>query len=423
MSPQQRRVILAGVAGNVMEWYDFAVYGYFASIIGAQFFPSHDATASLLAAFGVFAAGFLMRPLGALVFGHIGDRMGRRAALLMSVLAMAVPTFLIGLLPDYERIGVAASAALVALRLVQGLSVGGEYTTSIIFLVESAPPERRGFLGSWSAFGAVAGILCGSAVAAFFTALMPAAELHAWGWRLPFLIGLAVGLAGLYVRGRVPEQTGQAHAASRPPIVDAFRTQLSGMLRVIGLNAGPAVAFYLLFVYLVTYLTQIVHVNAPLALEINTFNMVVLLAVLVSAGVLSDRVGRRPLLVGGALGLVVLGWPLFSLLHSGEPRLILLAQLCFAVLVGAFVGALPAAMVELFPRRVRCSAVSVAYNVSVGLIGGTTPIIATYLVERTGNEYAPALYLIGMMLITLAVAWRLPETANQPLPDAVAISD
>src|SRR5215470_10457800 len=178
----QRRTILAGIAGNVMEWYDFTVYGYFASIIGAQFFPSDNRLSSLIASFGVFAAGFLMRPIGSLVFGHIGDRVGRKAALTMSVSAMAVPTFLIGLLPTYQQVGVAAPVALTLLRLMQGLSVGGEYTTSFIFLVEQAQPERRGLLGSWGPFGVAGGLLLGSGIGTLLSAsLDPQAVAH-WGW-------------------------------------------------------------------------------------------------------------------------------------------------------------------------------------------------------------------------------------------------
>src|SRR4051812_46463120 len=191
-----RRTILAGIAGNVMEWYDFAVYGYFAPVIGRHFFPSEDPAASQIAAFGVFAAGFLMRPMGGLVFGHIGDRVGRKAALTLSVLAMAIPTFLIGLLPGHAQWGAFASVLLVLLRMVQGLSVGGEYTTSVVFLVESARPGRRGLAGSWSTVGAVAGTLMGSAVGALVTVVLPDETVQTWGWRLPFLLGLAVGLAG-----------------------------------------------------------------------------------------------------------------------------------------------------------------------------------------------------------------------------------
>ena len=312
----QTCLILAGTAGNVMEWYDFSVYGYFAATLGRRFFPSDDPTASLLAAFGVFAAGFLVRPLGALLFGHIGDRIGRQAALTFSVLAMAVPTFLIGVLPDHAHIGVAASVLLVNLRLIQGISVGGENPTSVVFLVEGAAPGRRGWMGSWSFFGAVAGILLGSAVGALTSTVFSSATLEAWGWRVPFMLGLGVGLVGLYLRRHLRQQVPvQAlEPASASPVLEALRTRWRGILRVAGLSVLNAVGFYTLFVYAVTYFEQIMHIPAAEALDLNTFNMGVLLLVMPVVGALSDRVGRKLLLVGSALGLLGLAWPL------GTPR-------------------------------------------------------------------------------------------------------
>src|SRR5262245_39484484 len=195
-SAQARRVIAAGTIGNVLEWYDFAIYGYFATQIGRQFFPNEDPVAQLLSAFGVFALGYVMRPLGAALVGHIGDRFGRRAALSFSITAMAIPTFLMGLLPGYATLGLWAPVALTFLRIAQGLSVGGEYTCSMVFLVEHAPPGRRGVTGALAACGATAGTLIGSAVGAAFAASMSEAELAAWGWRVPFLLGVLIGIAG-----------------------------------------------------------------------------------------------------------------------------------------------------------------------------------------------------------------------------------
>jgi MHS family proline/betaine transporter-like MFS transporter len=271
----RRRHILAGLAGNVMEWYDFSVYGYFAATLGRHFFPSEDPVASLLAAFGVFAAGFFMRPVGALLFGHIGDRFGRLQALTLSVVGMAVPTFLIGVLPDHLQIGVAASVFLVGCRVMQGLSVAGEFTTSIVFLVEGAAPDRRGFMGSWSPSSVAAGMLLGSAVGALISTLFSSAAVEAWGWRVPFLLGLVVSLSGLYVRRHQIETLPPRGAEPSPtsPVREAFRTQWRAMLRVAGLNVLYAVGFYLLFVYAVTYTQQIVHVRAAEALDLNTLSL------------------------------------------------------------------------------------------------------------------------------------------------------
>src|SRR5712691_5030567 len=292
---KQRRAILAGIAGNVMEWYDFTVYGYFSAVIGRQFFPADDPISSLLAAFGVFAAGFLMRPFGSLVSGHTGDKIGRKAALTTSVALMAVPTFLIGLLPTYQQIGIVASALLVLLRLVQGLSVGGEYTTSAIFLVERSAPGRHGFLGSFGPFGACGGVLLGSAIGAAVTSVLEPGSVYGWGWRLPFVLGITVGLCGLYLRRQIGDDA-VPRAGPRPvasPVPEALRTEWRSILRLVGLNAAYAVGFYLCFVYITTYLRQTEHVSASKALDINTISIVVLILLIVPAGALSDRLGRK----------------------------------------------------------------------------------------------------------------------------------
>lgn len=411
----RRRLVIAGTAGNIMEWYDFAVYGYFAQVIGTHFFPSNDPVTSLVASFGAFAAGFLMRPLGGVIFGHIGDKMGRKAALTLSVLAMAIPTFLIGVLPDHSQIGAAAAVLLVALRMIQGLSVGGEYTTSVVFLVEGAAPQRRGLAGSWTVFGAVAGILLGSAVGAATTTLLSPEALHSWGWRVPFIVGLFVGLAGLYIRRHIPDLPAPAADQRGSPVLEAFRTEWRGMLRIAAFNMLNAVGFYLIFVYVVTYLKQVVRLEAAQALDINTLNMVILLLLVPIAGALSDRTGRRPLLFAAGFGVLVLAWPLFWLMHHPSFVWALCGQLGFAVLLGVFLGVVPVVMVEAFPARVRCSGLSIGYNLCLGLIGGTTPLVATFLIERTHDDLSPAYYMMAAAAVTLAVVWTLPETARLPL--------
>jgi MFS transporter, MHS family, proline/betaine transporter len=271
-----RRLIAAGIIGNVLEWYDFAIYGYFAAAIGKHFFPHEDAVAQLLAAFGVFALGYLMRPVGGALIGHIGDRFGRRAALTFSVAAMAVPTFLIGLLPGYATLGILAPIALTLLRMVQGLSVGGEYTSSMVFLVEHAPPGRRGLMGALISCGASGGILLGSAVGAGFAASMSVAALDAWGWRIPFLLGLLVGFAGYLLRRHVAEAT-PAERAERMPIVETLQDHWRTVLQFAGLSVYNAVGFYVSFVYLVSWLQVADGIPPDRALEINSFSMVVLL--------------------------------------------------------------------------------------------------------------------------------------------------
>ena len=408
-----RRVIVAGMIGNVLEWYDFSVYGYFAAAIGQEFFPHQDRVAQLLSAFGVFALGYLMRPLGGAVTGHIGDRFGRRAALTFSIVAMAIPTFLIGVLPGYRTLGLLAPIALTILRMVQGLSVGGEYTSSVVFLVEQAPNGRRGLMGALTACGAVSGVLLGSAVGAAFTANLSAAALQAWGWRIPFLLGLVVGVGGYMVRRHVSE-TIATPRGERAPIVETLHDHWRTVLGFTGLSVFNAVGFYVSFVYLVSWLQNADHVAPARALEINSFSMAMLLVVVVASGLLADRFGRKPLLLlATVLGLIG-ALPLFWLLNHPSVWLAQLGQLGLALIIGLYRGTEPAILVEAAPLKVRCTAVALGYNVSLGVIGGLTPLVASWLVARTGDELAPGFLMMVAAAVTLLTILRFPETYRTP---------
>jgi len=410
---QTRRVIVAGMIGNVLEWYDFAVYGFFAAAIGQEFFPHQDRVAQLLSAFGVFALGYLMRPLGGAITGHIGDRFGRRAALTFSVTAMAIPTFLMGLLPGYGTLGLLAPIALTLLRMVQGLSVGGEYTSSVVFLVEQAPDGRRGLMGALTACGAVAGILLGSAVGAAFTANMSAAALQAWGWRIPFLLGLVVGVGGYVVRRHMSE-TIATPCRERAPIVETLRDHWRTVLGFAGLSVFYAVGFYVSFVYLVSWLQNADHIAPARALEINSFSMVILLVVVVASGLLTDRFGRKPLLLLATILGFIGALPLFWLLNHPSVWLAQLGQLGLVLIVGLYGGTLPVILVEAAPLKVRCTAVALGYNVSLGVIGGLTPLVASWLVARTGDEIAPGFLMMVAAAVTLLTILRFPETYRTP---------
>ena len=422
MIASQRKLVIAGLVGNVLEWYDFSVYGYFAVSIGHHFFPSEDPTTSLLAAFGVFAAGFLMRPVGAVLFGHIGDNWSRERALSLSVLAMAVPTFLIGVIPDYQQIGVTASVLLVLLRLAQGISVGGEYTTSIVFVVERSVPQRRGFMGTWCLFGTCAGTLLGAAIGTLLTSVLSRDAMRAWGWRLPFIVGLAIGMIGLYIRRDLergakfikPQGIG-ATEEPRGSFVDALKTQRLAIFKVIGLKATSAVGFYTLFVYMTVYFTKIVQIPKSDALAINTIALAAMLVMIPGAGALSDRVGRKPLLLAGAVGMLLFSLPLFRLLRYPKFGVILTGQLCFTIILCLFFGAEPAATAEAFPGRVRCSAAAISHNICFAVLGGTAPMVATYLIVRTQNDMSPSIYLMAAALVSIIAILSMSETAKAPL--------
>ncbi|RTL84074.1 MAG: MFS transporter [Hyphomicrobiales bacterium] len=401
----ERRTVIAGLAGNVMEWYDFGVYGFFAAAIGTQFFPSHDPSTSLIASFGVFAVGFIARPLGGLLFGHIGDRLGRRAAVVSSVILMIIPTLLMALLPTYQQIGIAAPALLILLRLAQGLAVGGEYTTSMVLLVEEAQARRRGLVGSFAPFGALGGLLLGSAVGATLMAFLPQQAAASWGWRLAFFTGLLIGLVVFVIRRRLPPDQAivQTEEARKSPLTDAFRTQWRTILKVVGFTLGNGVGFYLCFVYVSTWLKEQHHLSASMALTINSIALFLMLIITPLAGALSDRIGRKPVLMIGAAGLALFAWPIFRLMSVPHVGAMLAGQCAFALFMSCY-GASPAFLVEAFPKHVRCSGLSIGYNLALSVFGGTVPMVAVFLIKVTGYALAPAFYLTLAALISLAMA-------------------
>jgi MHS family proline/betaine transporter-like MFS transporter len=408
-----RRVVTAGVIGNVLEWYDFAVYGFFAPILAAKFFPAADPRVSLLAAFAAFAVGFLMRPVGAAVFGHIGDRYGRARALLFSVAMMAVPTVLMGLLPTYDTIGIAASVLIVALRMCQGVAVGGEFTASIVFLAENAPAARRGFFASFSMFGATFGTMLGSAVGALLTRVMSAEALATWGWRAAFVSGIAVAVVGIVIRRGMFEAPGKASVGS--PLAVAFRNHRWQVLRVLGLNMASAATYYTLFVYAATWVSQTTKIERAVALDITTVTILTFLVVLPVAAWISDRVGRKLVLTVGMAGCLLLAFPLLTVMHAGAVLTTAAAQMAFGALLAMQMAAIPAAMTEMFPHGVRVSAVSVGYGLAYALFGGTAPAVAVWLISRTGNDTAFAWYLMAVTAVSLVLALGVPDRRGQPL--------
>lgn len=413
-----KRVVTAGVVGNVLEWYDFAVYGFFAPILAAQFFPSDNRMVSLLATFGTFAVGFLMRPVGAALFGHIGDRYGRARALMASIALMAIPTALMGLLPTFASIGVAASIAMILLRMCQGLAVGGEFTASIVFLAEHAPPRRRGFISSWAVFGATAGTMLGAAAgAALSNALSPEA-LAAWGWRIAFISGLAVAVVGLILRRNLFDEPAARSGPS--PLKTAFRHHGGAVLRVVGLNMAPAATYYILFVYAATWLAEQVGVARNIALDLTTASILTFLVVAPFAALAGDRFGRKRLLITGMTACLVLAYPLTGLMQSGEPLPVALGQMGFAALLAVYMASVPAAMCEMFPHAVRVSAVSVGYSLAYAIFGGTAPAIAIWLIGLSGNDLAFVWYLMGVTAISLGFAVTTRDRHLEPMETAQA---
>ncbi len=398
----QRRVILAGLIGNVMEWYDFAVYGYFATVIGRQFFPADDPSVSVISAFGAFAAGFLVRPLGGLLFGRIGDLVGRQRALTISVLAMAIPTVLIGLLPTYQTVGILAPVMIVLLRIVQGLSVGGEYTSSLVFLAEHAHPDRRAQTAVWGAWGATAGILLGSALGALISNILSEDQLVSWGWRLPFIAGAVVAGTGYLLRHGIHAQP--ISSSSKNPVRDTFGKHRVEVLKVAAINVSLGVGFYTAFVYAVTYIKEIDKLPESVALDLNTASMVLLLVLLPISAWLSDRFGRKPLMIIGNSLLTFGSIGFFHLMHSTNQATIFCGELGFVASIGIMTGGVVAANVELMPSAIRCTGLAFAYNASVGFFGGTTPLTAALLISTTGDPISPAWWVSAAGAVSLVTS-------------------
>jgi MHS family proline/betaine transporter-like MFS transporter len=349
-----------------------------------------------------------------LLFGYWGDTVGRREALAWSIILMAIPTCFVGLLPTFDTIGVAAPLALIFFRFLQGLSVGGEFTGSVTYLVEHAAPSRRGYIGSWAGFSAQIGALLGSGVGALVVLSVTEEALHQWAWRIPFLLGSLIAVMGWYVRTRMPESPAfelarNTGAVSSSPIRDVLTCHRLAVAQVIGLVWLHGVAFYLIYVYLTTYLVTVTTVPLGTVLAMNTMCMALLAVLIPIMGRLSDRIGQKPLMVIGAAGLAMTSYPLFTWLTGGQLPLMLAAQVLLTVLVSCYMGPFFAAVVELFPTAQRYTGLSVGYNVSSALFGGTAPLLATLLIGWSGNLLAPSFYLSLAALISLSVVLTLPK--------------
>ncbi len=415
-----KRAVIAAVIGNFIEWYDFTIYGYLAVVIAPLFFPAEDRLVSLMATFAVFGVAFVMRPIGALFFGNIGDRIGRRNTLATIILMTSGGTFFIGLIPSYESIGILAPLLLVLGRVVQGFAVGGEYGGATAFMVEYAPEDKRGLYGSWQFVTQGASLIAGLLIVTGLTAAFSEEALFSWAWRVPFLIALPLGLIGLYMRLRLDDtpafQAVQEHQeVEGTPLKESLRHHGKDLLKVVGLTWLLTGLTYLL-VFMPTYLSE--ELDVPLS---SGYTAVILGAaaycgtVLVAA-LLSDRIGRRkPFLLAAPVVAVFAVVPIFLLIQTANFAAITLALVIVGVILGTSAGVYAAATCEVFPTNVRYSSLSLGYSVAVSIFGGTTPLIFTALLAATGNPISPAFYLIAAALAGIVAALTFPETAKEPL--------
>ena len=395
--------------GNVLEWYEFAIYGYFAVDIAHQFFPETDRFSSLMQTFAVFAIGFFMRPLGAIVFGYFADRLGRKKILPISIILMACATMAIGLIPTHAQIGVWSGFLLVLFRIMQGFAVGGEYSSSIAYIIEQTPRAKRGFIGSLTLFGAYFGILLGSAVSALISFLAKDTAYYEYAWRGAFLLGIFLGLLGLYIRKNMPETPDFIEAKMegrllKNPLKDLFASHFKTVLLGVGMTLLPAVCSWLIMAYFPTYTTQYGKIAEYQTLAIETATLIVILVAIPIFGRLSDRVGRFLFLFASPILLFVFSYFLFQPLLGSSLFAIFLAQGLLAVMYIMSEAVVPATLASMFPVNQRCTGIALSVNISNGFFGGTAPLVATFLIQKTGHVSSPSWYIMAVALISLCAA-------------------
>jgi MHS family proline/betaine transporter-like MFS transporter len=400
----------------VLEWFDFAVYGYFASDIGKQFFPQSDHAVQQLLAFAVFALGFLARPVGSLVLGTVGDRIGRRPLLTLSIALMGGATLLMGLLPTYNQIGVAAPLLLVTMRLIQGFSLGGEFTGSMVYTTEKASPLMRGLVSSSTAAGTTIGFILGSGSAWLVNLWLSPDMVTAWGWRIPFVGSVVFCIVGYFLRRGISEtEAGVKAAAIRPALIPSLIADRLPILQTFGIVAMTNAAYYLAFTFAVERRKSLTGEGGEAFLLANTLSLVLVLMCKPLGGWLSDRVGRRRLMIGLTVATMSVIYVALQLMLFGSPQFFTFGQLLLAVPIGMALGMQGAMVVEIFPLRTRVTSMSFAYSITLALAGGTAPLVCSWLIETLGHPLAPAYYIMLYGVIGLALMLPMKETNARAL--------
>ncbi|MET0136451.1 MAG: MFS transporter [Kibdelosporangium sp.] len=421
LDPKRRKAIIAGSVGNAVEFVDWAVYTTFSSIFARHFFPPGNDGAALLSTLAIFAVGFVIRPVGAVVMGAYADRHGRKKGLVLTIGLMAGATFVIGVSPSYSQVGIAAPIILVLARMAQGFAAGGEFGSASAFLVESAAPGRRAFAGSWQQVSVGAGILIASGMGAVVTSALPRSAVDSWGWRLAFVVASLLGLVGLWLRRSIDETESFRRGESRDtgsgqrrhPFVRMLREHPKATLRVFGLNVAGVVLYNMWLTYLPTYAAVSTGIPLSKALLANVIGLITFVVLLPFAGLLSDKVGRKPTMVAFAGGFLVFGWPAFQLL-TGDFWLLLLVQVVGLVLLLGYSANVAAIMAEQFPPQVRATGIGLPYALSVAIFGGTVPYLTTWM---TTNGYGTWVWLYCAIAaaVGLAIYLTMPETKDKTI--------
>lgn len=416
----KRSIVVAGAVGTLIEFYDYGIYGFVAVFIATKFFDATDPVTALLLTFVTFALTFIIRPIGGILFGHLGDRIGRLPVLAITIITMALATTAIGLLPTYEAVGILAPMLLVLCRLVQGLSAGGETSGAGAYLAENSPNARRGLLTSSGQIGGLGGALLASSIVAILTATLGNDFMNAWGWRLPFLFALPLGLIGLWIRLRL-EETPQFKEmksdgkVARAPIVEVVANQWRALLQAFGLSVLLQGAYYVIYIYMATYLRTSAGLSSTETFWSTTITLAVSVCAIPFFAALSDKVGRKPMWIGTSLAMVILIYPAFALINSGNVAVGMVALAVLGLPQSCAMALSLATLAELFPARVRYSGMALGFNLGAAIAGGTAPLICIWLIEISGNNFAPSWYLFLVAAIGLGTAFTLKETKGTAL--------
>ncbi len=411
----KKEIPVAAIAGgNFLELYDFTIYGYFAPVIARLFFPAESQMVSMLATFSAFALGFFIRPLGAVVFGHIGDVLGRRPALILSLGLMGLSSLIIAVMPNYQQIGILAPLALIVCRLLQGLSMSGEVAATLISLAERAKPQRQGLFSSLVHVSGISGMVIGSLTATLVHFALPEDAVESWGWRLAYFAGAlgCIVLAWIRIKWCFSEVR---RAPVKPPISLVCREHKMAMVRVGVLNILNGTCFFMVFVYINTYWSEQLFYDRAFALAINSCNMLLMVLMIPFAGLLSDRVGARIIMTRAVVAGIFMVMPSYWLMTGPELWKVVIGQFGFSLLLAFIYGSGAVLSARLLPSPVRMTGLALGYNTAQGFFGSLSPVIATWLVGVTGIATSPVLYLLAIYTFGLAMIWRLPVTVDRPL--------